>query len=401
MPPDFSERLNAFAEVIIRVGLNLQPGQPLLIAEPYEQQGVARSAEVIVDAITAAARAAQGGPVEIIWSERDAIRALVERADQAGFERLVAGNAWRMNRHVSRGGALLFLTGSEPRLFAGIPAGNLAAFHELNWRHLGPVVQRLVRGATQWSLAPAPSPAWAALAFPEQPEERQVASLWETVFAAFRVPSGDPPLAAWQAHLATLGSLAARLNARRVRTVRYESDGTDLSVELSTKHVWCTAQLTSRAGVPFVVNLPTEEVFTAPEKSSAEGVVRVSRPVAHGGAVMEGIELEFHAGKVVRWFATSNADLLEHLLATDSGASRLGEVALLAKDLGGDASPWQQSREIFHHMILDENAANHIALGAAYPFCLRGWFKFSANRSLVHVDLPLDARASLVAGEPT
>lgn len=326
---------------------------------------------------------------------------MVESADHAGFERLVAANLRRMARHIASGGALLFLTGSQPRLLDGIGAGQLAAFHELNWRHLGQVVQRLIHGATQWTLAPAPSPSWADLAFPELPVEERLVALWETVFAALRIEPGIPAVNAWRTHLDMLAGHAARLNQQRSHSLRYEGDGTDLTVGLPPKHVWCTTRLVSRAGVPFVVNLPTEEVFTAPDKNSARGVVWVSRPVAHGGSVIDGIELEFRDGKIVRSSAATNGDLLAHLLATDGGACRLGEVALHTDDLDGSASPRQQSRRIFNHMLLDENASNHVALGAAYPFCHRGWFKFFANRSLIHVDLPLDARASLVAGEPT
>jgi aminopeptidase len=391
---DFDLRLRSMADVLVRIGVNLQPGQPLLIAEPYEQQGVARSAEVIVDAVCRSA-AELGSAVEVIWSDSAKLRGLAERNEADEFRQLVRHNVRRLERHVAAGGALLFLTGSQPRLFAGLPPERLAAFNAINWRVLGPLVQRLVHGETQWTLAPAPSPTWAALTFADLPAEQRLAALWRVVFAALHAHEPDP-VNRWRTQLDSLAAHAARLNARRLRTVCFAGDGCDLTLELPARHHWCTAQLTTRGGVSFVVNLPTEEVFTAPDRHSARGVVRLTRPVVHGGETIEGIELEFRDGRVMRATAQRGGELLQRLLATDDGAARLGEVSLLASDLGDSSrGDWQTARTVFHHPLLDENAAPHIALGEAYPFCHRGWWKRSVNRSLIHVDLPLAARAVL------
>lgn len=399
MSDDSVNRWGRYAEVIVRVGLNLQPGQPLLITDPYEQHGVAPEAEELVGALRLAAERVGAGAVDPIWSEPQRLRQLVEQDDREAFRDLVRRNYRRMDRHVAAGGALLFLTGSAPRLFHGLPEARLAAFSALNWGILGFLVQRLVRGATQWTLAPAPSRDWAALAFADLPADRQLQALWDAVLAAVRLnsaeASGRDAVASWQTHLASLQTHADTLNTRRVRTVRYEADGTDLTVELPRAHHWCTAQLRTPRGVPFVVNLPTEELYTAPHRGSARGTVRVARPVVHAGTVIDGIELTFERGRVVRSSARSGADLLQRLLAEDPGACRLGEVALLATDLGTPARPWQAARALFHHPLLDENAANHIALGEAYPACHRGWWKAAVNRSLIHVDLPLAARVTL------
>lgn len=398
MSDDSVNRWGRYAEVIVRVGLNLQPGQPLLITDPYEQHGVAREAGELVEAVRRAAERIGAGVVDTIWSEPQRLRQIVEQDDREAFRDLVRRNYRRMDRHVAAGGALLFLTGSTPHLLRGLPEQRLAAFSAVNWGILGFLVQRLVRGATQWTLAPAPTPAWAALAFADLPAAHQLPALWDAVLAALRIGPVDSPddaLAGWQAHLAALHAHAEALNARRVRTVRYEADGTDLTIELPRAHAWCTAQLRTPRGVPFVVNLPTEEIYTAPHRGSARGTVRVARPVVHAGTVIDGVELTFERGRVVRASARSGADLLQRLLAEDPGACRLGEVALLATDLGTPARPWQAARTLFHHPLLDENAANHIALGEAYPACHRGWWKAAVNRSLIHVDLPLAARVAL------
>ncbi len=394
MLPDFEVRLRDYAEAIVRVGVNLQHGQKLLVTDPYDQQGVARSAEVLVEAVQRAALAVDG-EVEVVWSPSAEVRAMAEADQRGAFDRLVEQNTSRLAHHLRRGGAFLFLTGSQPRLMDGVPAAHLAAQHEIAWRHFGPIVQQLVRGATQWSIAPAPSPTWAALTFAGLPSEERLAALWRCVFDSARATGTGDTVARWNDHLERLVATADKLNAARHATLQFTGPGTDLTVKLPAQHHWCTAAQHTKRGVRHVVNLPTEEVFTAPDCRTANGRVRVARPVCHAGTTIEGIELEFRAGRVVASTASTNADLLRELLATDSGAARLGEIALLASELGAPAPTWPHARRVFHHPLLDENAANHIALGEAYPFCHRGWWKRAVNRSLVHVDLPLDARATL------
>ena len=423
MSPDCESRQRVCAEVIVRVGLNLQPGQRLLIAEPYELQGVCREANALVEAVGTAALAAGCPQPEIIWGDAPRLRQYAEQADWHGFARLVAAQAHRMQDHLAAGGAFLFPISSFPRLLDGIAAEQVSELRQIAWKHFGPIVQRLTRGESQWTLVPAPSPAWADAAFADRPPARRLDALKDTVFAAMRIPAAqgalcpEPPqakstpaasaLAAWQTHLTSLQRQRAGLNERRHKFIRYQGPGTDLTVRLPAQHHWCTAQLTTQGGLTFVANLPTEEVFTAPERNSAEGTVRVSRPVNYGGAVMEGIELEFHQGRVVRARARTGGDLLRQVLDTDDGSCRLGEVAMVENglaDLLPDPAPaeqkpsppdWQNTGRLFYHTLLDENASNHIALGESYPFCNRSLFGFGLNRSLVHVDLPLDARAAL------
>lgn len=401
MTPLPDSRLRSCAEVIVRVGLNLQPGQRLLIAEPYELQGVSRDASGLVEAVSAAALAVSGVPPEIIWGDPELLRHYAERGDERGFSQLVASNAERMKRHLAAGGAFLFPLSSSPRLMNGIAAERVSELQRISWTHFGPIVQRLTRGESQWSIVPAPTPAWAEAAFADLPAEQRLDALHETVFAAMRIPAASDesapppePIHAWRTHLATLEQQRADLNTRRHKTIRYQGPGTDLTMRLPAKHQWCTAQLNSKRGVPFVANLPTEEVFTAPEKDSAEGVVRVARPISFGGTAIEGIELKFKRGRVVRAHARVGEELLQRLLATDDGACRLGEVAMVTKT-PSNSPPWQNSGRLFYHTLLDENASNHIALGESYHFCNRSLFGFGLNRSLIHVDLPLDATVEL------
>lgn len=383
------------AEVVVQVGLNLQPRQSLLISDPYDLHGVHPEAGPLVEAVRAVAQA----KTTVIAGDPTRLRALVENDDLAGFETLVSANARQMQRHLAGGGAFLFLPGNHPKLLAGLPAERLSRFDQVKWRHLGPLIQSLLRGATQWTLVPAPTAAWAHLAFADLPADRQLPALWETLFQSMRLPARNgtamPPaeaiLAGWRTHLAALTRRRDELNAARHRRIRYVGTGTELTLELPRSSVWCTARLTAKSGVPFVVNLPTEEIFTAPHRRSATGRVRVARPVTHGGAVIEGINLEFRQGRVTTATATANADLLQRLLTTDDGADRIGEVALVP---GRDGLSWGDR---FHqHALLDENALPHIALGDAYRFCSRAWLPFSVNRSQIHLDLPVEAKVEFL-----
>jgi aminopeptidase len=394
MLPDFSARLNEMADVIVQVGLNLQPGQRIVVAEPYELQGVARSAEVIVAAVQSAAErvGAPSMPLDVIWGDPARLRAWVDEANWTEHMRLVARNAERMDAAMEAGDALLFLQGSHPRLFDGLPAARVVDAHARAWEHFGPVAQQLTAGATNWTIAPAPSPGWASAAFEYLPVGKRLTKLWNTVFTAFRCSAGmerDSALARWKVHLANLEARREALNAARHRRVHLRGDGTDLTAGLPPQHRWCTAQMQTRSGRPFVANLPTEEIFTAPEPSSVNGTLRVSRPVFYGGGLIAGIDLRFDGGEVVAASAQRGADLLEHVLNVDDGARRLGEIAMVETPPAWAAA----SQESFRHVLLDENASPHVALGEGYPSCAGDGTVL--NRSRLHLDLPVAAEVVL------
>jgi aminopeptidase len=396
MDERFAKQLARLAEVIVRVGLNLQPAQPLLVSDPYDLQGIHPECVPLATAVERAA----GTRTTVVTADPGAIRGYLETDDLDGYTALVRRHAERLQRHLAAGGAFLFLPGTAPQLGGGLPPERLARFDRAKWLVLGPLIQRLVRGATQWTLVPAPTTDWARAAGCE------VAALWETVFAALRVgpalvagpenglpTSGSPtanPLADWHVHLAGLGWQRDQVNAAGHRRLRFVGPGTDLVALIPRTHRWCTAHLTTPRGVAFVANLPAEEIFTAPHKFGVNGRVRIARPVAHGGVTIEGIELEFVRGRVVAAGADTGAEVLEHLLALDAGAAHLGEIALVPRK---EALPW--AGRAHHHILLDENSAPHIALGDGYRFCSRAWWPLALNRSLLHLDLPLDAEAEL------
>jgi aminopeptidase len=392
MLPDFAGSLRALAHLIVRVGLNLQKGQRLLIAEPYELQGVARGAEVLVEAVKAAALRAGAPDITVIWGDGGRLRQFVERKDWRGFGREIGANTQLLHEYVRQRDAVLFLQSSHLELMHGVAADGVNEFRHIVWQHFGPIAQQLTAGATNWTVASAPIPTWARAVYADLPSAQQLAALWTDVFAAMRVNDPDP-VVAWQMHLEQLRRHADRLNEEHLATLHYRGGGTDLTVALPPEHLWCTACLTTKSGLPFVANLPTEEIFTVPSKDSAVGVACVSRPINYGGTVIDGIELEFKRGRVVRARARTGEELLKRLLETDDGASRLGEVALVPEE-----TALGRSGRLFFNPLLDENATSHIALGEGYAFCLRSPNLAALNRSLIHVDLPLDSRSAIETG---
>ncbi|MBK8476697.1 MAG: aminopeptidase [Opitutaceae bacterium] len=389
MDSEFAAQALRLAEVAVRVGLNLQAGQRVLIAEPFVLQGVACCAAPLVAAVERAALAAGASGVETIWGDEAEWRRAAAGWPDRDFGARLEVNTERLERAVTDGAALLFLMGSHPRLTEGLSAKAVAGLRAHGAAQYARVAPALLGGATNWSALPAPTPEWAEVAFSDFAAEARLPALWRAVVESCRADVADP-VAAWSAHVEKLERRRDELNERRAGTVRLVGPGTDLRLELPVGHRWCTAGLATKEGRRFLPNLPTEEVFTAPEAASAEGYLRVARAVSYGGALIDGIELEFRGGRVVRATATRGAEVLTRLLDTDRGACRLGEVALVP-----EGTAMARSRRCFLHPLLDENAMHHVALGDAYAFTAGTGAAAAVNQSLVHLDLPVEAEAVL------
>jgi len=251
-----------------------------------------------------------------------------------------------------------------------------------------PALELIAVFATNWTIVAAATPAWAKAMFPAEKDEVAVARLWDAIFAASRIDTPDP-IAAWETHLGTLATRSEYLNARRYSALKYSGPGTDLMLGLPDGHIWVSGRSTSRRGVPFTANLPTEEVFTIAHKDRVDGTVRASKPLSYGSTLIDGFSVTFERGRIVKMSADKNADTLQRLLDTDDGARRLGEVALVPH-----SSPISQSGLLYYNTLFDENAASHVALGNAYKFTLKKGNEMSdtefeqagGNRSAVHVD---------------
>jgi aminopeptidase len=239
-----------------------------------------------------------------------------------------------------------------------------------------------------WLGVNVPSPEWAALVFPDLPAEMRLGRLWEALFQILRLDRPDP-IEAWRAHIAALNARCDFLNSRRYRALRFRGPGTDLTVGLARQHRWAGGSEKTTSGIAFTPNLPTEEVFSLPDRRRTAGVVRASMPLSLRGVVIEDFSLTFREGKVVDLQAARGEETLRRLVATDEGAARLGEVALVPA-----SSPIARQDILFYSTLLDENAASHLALGRGLEIATTAgdaltpadFEALGGNRSAIHVD---------------
>jgi len=358
------ERLQRYAELVVRVGANVQPGQEVAVLCQVEHADTAR-------AVTREAYRAGAKRVIVQYGDQHLRRAAIELGPaemlgQTPQHRLDWVRSWRDERP-----ALIQLTGDfEPDLLGDLDPGLVARSepHDLRAIYLPLVAERLLN----WAIVSSPNPGWATTVFGEPDLER----LWQAVATATRLDTPDP-VAAWRAHDAKLKARAAGLNERRFDAVRFRGPGTDLTVGLLPLSRWMCAAFVTEDGIEHIPNLPTEEVFTSPDWRRTEGTVRATYPLSVTGAVVRGLELRFAAGRVVDVRASAGEDIVRGQLAADDQAPFLGEVALVDGE-----SAVKKTGLVFQNTLFDENAACHIAYGTGLPMAVDGVDGTSAEEQL-------------------
>jgi aminopeptidase len=369
------ELYGAYAELAVRVGVNLEPGQDVLVNAFVEHAPMVRS-------LVRAAYAAGARYVDVWYWDQHAKLARLESAPEETLSFVPAWLEERAERLEARHGAMISVRGDpDPDLFGGID-GRRAGLDRM------PVIKANLpivhRERVNWTIIACPTPGWAQMVFGEPDVERLAQAL---SFAA-RLDEPDP-VAAWDAHANTLRRRAEAIEGRHFDALRFRGPGTDLLVGLHPQSRWRSAGASSINGRRTIVNLPTEETFTTPDARRTEGTVRATRDLALRGTTVRGLELRFSGGRVVDVTADAGADVVQRELELDDGASRLGEVALVDR-----ASRVGQTGLTFYETLLDENATCHIAYGAAYPNALGGAKEWTVeerqergcNVSAVHTD---------------
>jgi aminopeptidase len=326
--------------------------------------------------------------VDVILADPHTDRIRLERASEPS---LVHVPAWSLKRSmdvIERGGATVSVVAPEPDLLASQDPARVAALSRAAARASQPFFDALGRSQMNWLGVNVPSEAWADLVFPDLPAEQRMTHLWEALIQILRLDRPDP-IAAWRNHVAALNARCDFLNTRRYRALRFSGPGTDLTIGLADDHRWAGGSELTQSGIEFTPNLPTEEVFTLPDRRVAEGVVRSSKALSLRGVLIEDFSLTFQDGKVVNLRAARGEETLRRLIATDEGASRLGEVALVPA-----SSPIARQNLLFYSTLLDENAASHLALGRGLEIATSAGPKISqedymalgGNLSDIHVD---------------
>lgn len=400
--PNFQQELQSFADVTVRVGLNLQAGQRLLIRADLQT----------APAVRAVARAAYavGCPfVDVIWGDEQLSLVRFESAPADSFGEIAGWLPATTVEHLRAGGALLSIYAATPNLLAAQNPEQVSTAMRAAAQASMPVSELVQRNASSWAVVSYPTPGWAAEVFPELPVAEAEAQLWQAIVSTCRLDAADP-VAAWQRHLGELNERCAYMNGRRYDALHYRGPGTDFTLGLVDGHIWAGGDAVSERGQTFVANLPTEEIFSLPHRARANGVVRSSRPLSYAGTLIRDFTLAFEGGRVTKIEAATGAEVLRRLVDTDEGAARLGEVALVP-----NSSPISRTGLLFANTLFDENAASHLALGNGYRFCVQGGAtmdgaQFEAvggNHSATHVDfmigsaeLEIDGLAADGAAEP-
>jgi aminopeptidase len=388
MQTDFDRMLERYAELTVRIGLNLQTGQRLLVIGPVANGGCALEAAPLVRRITAAAYDAGARLVETLWGDEALLGARLAHAPGDSFDEFSAWLPSALVQHVEAGHAVLSIYANDPDQLKDYQPDHVAAIQQATARAVRPFREHISRNQTNWAVVAAAAESWASRVYPGMSPEQGMTALWSAIERLCRLDRADP-IEAWETHLAQLAARTDHLNAKRYAALRYQGPGTALTIGLPEGHIWVGGRSTSAAGIRFAPNLPTEEVFTMPHKDRVDGTVRSTKPLSYGGTLIEGFSLTFAAGRVVEVKAEKGEDVLRRLVKMDGGAARLGELALVPHN-----SPVAQTGVLFYNTLFDENAASHVALGAAYKFTMRGgetmsddeFERVGGNRSATHVD---------------
>jgi aminopeptidase len=361
-------RLSRYAELAVRVGANVQPGQLVDVVARVEHAPMVR-------AVTRAAYEAGARYVDVYYSDQHLRRALIEHAAE---DVLSWTPPWLLERAREVGdehAAVVALTGdAEPTLLADLPGERVgkARMIDLAQENTRQINEQL----NNWTVIGVPNNGWASQVFGEPDVER----LWELVELCVRLDEDDP-VAAWAEHVERIAARAAALNELQADSLRFTGPGTDLTVGLLPESRWQGCDSLTSWGLRYVANMPTEEVFTTPDCRRTEGVVRSTRPLALYGQIVTGLEVRFEQGRIVEVHADTGEDMVRSQLATDPQAPFLGEVALV-----DGTSRIGRTGLTFFETLFDENATCHVAYGSAYAEAVEGGVIDGVNVSAVHTD---------------
>ena len=393
--PNFEENLQKYARLLAAKGINVQPGDWVKMTITVDQAPLARL-------VTKEAYALGAEKVIVKWADDEItklnyIHQPLEVLTNIPEYEIQESEDHVLNHHVSR----LSIVSSDPGLLNEVDPAKIAAFQNKAGKAFS--AQRIAtqNNDLKWTVAAAAGAGWAAKVFPDlKTTEEQVDALWDQIFKTCRVYSDDP-VATWDEHTKTLNEKAAILNEIQFDALHYTAAGTDLTLGLPKNHLWCSAEGENPKGEEFIANMPTEEVYTAPDTHRMDGVVRSTKPLSYAGTLIEGIEVHFKDGKIVDISAEKGDETIKKLVFDNEGGTGLGEIALVP-----DPSPISQSGITFFTTLYDENASNHLAIGAAYPTTIQGGTKMSQeellkngmNTSIVHVDFMIGSNKMNIDG---
>ena len=389
------ELLNKLARLAVKVGVNVQPGQSVVVRATTETKELAR--EITEEAYKAGARS-----VYVQWTDDYVSKnGLIYQS----IEDLTDIPAWFIDQQktfMDRGSCYISVSSPIPGLNKDVDPEKAQKSGIAAQKALSFFREHMMGNRTQWTIVAAPNPIWAKQVFPNLETEAAVEALWDAIFDASRVEEGKDPVDAWDKHNEILLAHNKVLNDYNFKHLHFKNKlGTDLIVELVKDHVWAGGGEHSTKGVYFNPNIPTEETFTMPYKWGTHGKVVATKPLNYQGKLIEDFWLEFKDGKVIAYDAKKEKDALRNILETDEGSSYIGEIALISHQ-----SPISNTNILFLNTLFDENASCHMALGRAYPMNVKNGVntpieeleKIGYNNSMVHSDFMFGSEDMEITG---
>ncbi|MEC0175675.1 aminopeptidase [Paenibacillus favisporus] len=379
-------QLENYAELAVKVGVYVQPGQTVVVMAPI-------IAANLVRLISLEAYEAGAHNVYVEYNDEQLSRIKYLHAPEKALSEYPQWRADAMVQYAESGAAFIQIYSPDPDLLNDVEPDRVAIASKTAAAALNKYRSYLMAHKNAWTLLSYATPEWANKVFPGEEENSAVLKLWKHIIEATRIDHEDP-VSAWGVHNARLGKMVQILNDKSYRQLQFEATGTSLTIDLPEGHIWLGGAKYNENGVLFNPNIPTEEVYTLPSRDGVNGTVKSTKPLNYNGVVINNFSLTFKDGKVIGFAAEEGAEALQKLLDTDEGARRLGEVALVPHD-----SPISNSNVIFYNTLFDENASCHLALGQAYPVNLQNGKEMDAeellnkgaNQSLVHEDFMIGA----------
>lgn len=389
---NYKEKLQQYAELLVKVGMNVQPKQPVFIRSSVETLELTHL--IVEEAYHCGA-----SDVRVVYSDPTLKRLKFENESVEHF----ANHEIKSYDVEARmdGAANLALISEDPNLMDGIDSQKLQAFQQQNARAFKGYMESVQKNQFPWVVAAFPSKAWAKRVYPELSVEEAYIKFIDEVFDIVRI-DGNDPVENWRQHIANLSVYAQKLQQKNYHALHYVSEGTDLTVGLAKNHIWEDAtSYVNGEEQAFIANIPTEEVFTAPDRNRVDGYVTNKLPLSYNGTIIDQFKLMFKDGEIIDFSAEKGEAVLKDLINTDEGSRRLGEVALVPDD-----SPISNRNTIFYNTLFDENAACHLAIGSAYAFNIQGGTEMTVeekiasglNDSNVHVDFMIGSSDLTIYG---
>ncbi|HFI0557420.1 TPA: aminopeptidase [Streptococcus suis] len=392
--PNFKENLAKYAKLLVSTGINVQPGHTVQLTIAVDQAELARL-------IVKEAYALGAAEVLVNWSDDVIARERLVNVDVERLEQVHPQRVTEMNYLLEHKSSRLVVLSDDPGAYDGVDPDKLSRSARAISQALNPMRQATQANKISWTLGAASGLEWAKKVFPNATsDEEAVDLLWDQIFKTCRIYEEDP-IKAWEEHEARLVAKAKVLNDEQFVKLHYTAPGTDLVLGMPKNHLWEAAGSINAQGEKFIANMPTEEVFTAPDYRVADGYVTSTKPLSYNGNIIEGIKVTFKDGEIVDVTAEKGDEVMKKLVFDNAGAHGLGEVALVP-----DKSPISQSGVTFFNTLFDENASNHLAIGQAYAFSIEGGTEMSQeelkeaglNRSDVHVDFMIGSNKMNIDG---